>query len=204
MNITIIFPQDKPPALPRIRPWGDPIMRADGYSTYIRTVNGQRYGQFSHVIPYMLDDQGNWLGSWSANYLKTAVTHQQMLDIADMQTADEFTVNQKMSWLTNGGDGTWGAPIKCTGDWQKTTDAHLIGACWANTTIILADERKQFTIHFNSKVETVWMRRVKLPQVQECTAVGADDTPRLPKGKIILPVQMPGASNWIFERWLVV
>lgn len=199
--------------LRQLRPWGDPVMFADTYSVFVRTINGQPIGQFSMVVPYMLDKSGNWLGDWSANTLSMPITHDQIMQIASIQVADDYTVDQKMGWLNGGGDGKWGFPMKSSLEWEIATDLRLIGAIWAGQWVEIIDHAV-FTVNFNGKFETIPMSRIKTfddwpnlsrkhPQVQEVTAVDKQDSPILPKGHIWMPVLLKGASNWVFDRWLL-
>lgn len=200
-----------------VKSWGDPVMKADGYSTSVRLVlnpnTGQmeRMGQFSHVVPYQptLGDS-----TWSANDLACSLTNAQLLAIASIQQDDEYSVDQKMNWLTDSGDGSWGAPIRCNGDWLLASDARLIAGVWAGQPVELTGEHSTFLVSFNDKVVNVPMSRIYTfydwshisrthPQVVECTAVDANDRPILPHGHIYLPLVFRTGSVWVFDRWLV-
>lgn len=206
-----------------LKPWAyDAGMIADNYSVTKRLVliNGEwvAIGQFSLINLYMEDANG-WVNTWSANELFSELTHDELMKIKALQIADEYSVDTKMGWLTNGGPtGTkWISPMRLPdgGDWRTANRIQMIGATYAGEKVEVID-RQEKTISFNGKTETVWMVRINTFKpsdwgktwfthphlVQRVTAVDSGDGVIKPKGIIYLPLITRHASCWILERWL--
>lgn len=216
MTITLrtVITSDATSNFRTVRNWGTPEMMADTYSALIRVDprTHEPVGQFSHVVPYQ-PELGD--STWSANTLACNITNTQLQAIASLQQDEpEFTVDQKMRWLTWYGSNNWGAPMKCTGRWETATDARLIAAVWAGQPVELTDERQFFTVDFNGKRESIPMSRIKVfsdwahisrthPQAVQCTAVTASDAVIKPHGTIYLPLVFKTDNVWVFDRWLI-
>lgn len=202
MKITIVYPPATTPHR-TVRKWGAAGMVADTYSATVRTINGQPVGQFGLVQVYQLVN-GVYIGDMSANTTFCNISHSEMLAIADLQTADEYSVDTKMNWLTNGGSGAWGCPMSCTGDWQTATDGKLIGAVYAGQPLEVLEQRTFTNVRWNGKIEAeVPMSRIKPGTLQKVTVVDqADRYGEKPKGIVWLPLKFRGEA-WIFDRWLV-
>src|SRR5512143_522267 len=100
MKIVIEFPHvtDKV-GLMRVKRWDEAPMPADGFSVWARKVNGQVFGQFALVTPYI-----EGAGTFSANSNATKLTTHNMFQIADLQIEDAFTLQQKMNRLMGSGE----------------------------------------------------------------------------------------------------
>lgn len=195
--------------LRRLKSWGsDQIMIADNYSVTKRLVNGGVMGQFSLVNLYMLDSNGNWAGTWSANELYTSLISVDVARIGALQTPDEYTVDQKMNWLFFGGRDIWGAPLAgyYEKDWRQASNPRMIGAVYAGNSVEVFEERVFHDVFFNGRTESeIVMSRIRTgwEVIQEVTAVDDLDRPILPKGRIILPILTRHASCWVMNRWLM-
>ena len=204
-----------------LKPWGD-AMRAWGYSTSVRLVNGVRMGQFSHIVPVMLDSNGNQIADGSANTLFSNISATDWQKIAALQIPDTKTLDQKMQWLTMGGSGYWGAPMRAdyspSSNWRNATNIDLIGGIWAGQQVEILETRIFAAIRYNAQIyTTVTLHRIRTFQsgdwgktyfthpwlVQKVTAVSADDSPLEPQGVVYLPLILTrAASCWVFPEWL--
>ncbi len=193
------------PNIRTVKKWGTPQMVADGYSAKIRVdpVTGEPVGQFALVQVYQLDSSGRYIGSMAANQTYKSLTRIEMITIAAQQTPDECTVDQKMVWLTDGCDGDWGAVIKCSTDWQTTTDAKLIGAVYAGQPVEVLEQRTFTNVLWQGNIEaSVPMSRIQVGTIQKVTVVDKNDNyGERPKGVIYLPLWFR-ETPWIFDRWL--
>jgi len=221
MNLSITFPAQSA-NIRTLKPWGD-AMRAWGYSTSEKLINGQRMGQFSHIVPVMLDANGNQIADGSANTLFSNISAAEYQKIAALQIPDSKSVDAKMQWLTNGGNGQWGCPMRATynpsANWRNATDIDLIGGVWAGQQVEILESRIFAAVRYNNKTyTTVTLYRIRTFQpadwgktyathpwlVQKVTAVSADDTPLEPQGVVYLPLILTrAASCWVFGEWLV-
>ena len=219
MNVTIKYPASRPSSevVRFVKKWELPEMQADSYSATVRTAYNPQtgqwepVGQFGLVSVVQFDAAGNWIGDMSANTTFCNISTLELLYIASLQTADTFTVDQKMGWLLDGGDGDWGAPMM-SGSWDKTLgqtwrdakNVKLIGAVYAGQPVTLTGERRVFRLPWNGKTEDVPMSRIKPGTLQKVTVVDrANRYGEEPKGVIWLPLKFRTSSVWIFDRWLV-
>lgn len=218
MNLVIKYPASRTSSeVTRIvRRWSDPLMQADSYSASIRTAvnpatgKPEPVGQFQLVSVVQFDAAGNWIGDMSANTTFCNISTLELLAIAGMQTADTFSIDQKMNWLLNGGKGKWGCPMLGAWDtrlgetWRDATSVKLIGAVYGGQPVTLTGERRVFRLPWNGKTEDVPMSRIKTGTLQKVTVVDkADNYGEQPKGFIWLPLKFRTNSVWIFDRWLV-
>ena len=205
-----------------LRLWGD-AMEPWGYSTSVRLVNNVRTGQFSHIVPVMLDANGNQIADGSANTLFSNISPAEYQKIAALQIPDSKSVDAKMQWLTNGGNGQWGCPMRATynpsANWRNATDIDLIGGVWAGQQVEILESRIFPSIRYNNaQYAGISLHRIRTFQpadwgktyashphlVQKVTAVSADDTPLEPQGIVYLPLILSrAASCWIFSEWLL-
>lgn len=198
-------PANATPNLRTVKPWGDPVMTADSYSVAKRLINGQVVGQFSLVQVYQTDALG-FIGDMGANTTARNVTSSELMYIASLQAADEFTVDQKMVWLLGGGNGKWGSPMRgewgAGETWKDARNVQMIAAVWAGQPVEVLEERTFYNVVWQGKVEpSVEMCRIKTGRVVEVTAVNGGDRLILPKGHIFLPLWFR-ATPWVFRRWL--
>lgn len=207
MKITIRYPPDTSRNLRTVRKWGDPVMLADGYSATVRTINGQPVGQFGLVQVYQLVN-GVYIGDMSANSTAVNLSQADVMNIALLQTADEYSIADKMNWLMNGGDGKWGSPLRATyntsAEWYNATNIQQISAVYAGQPVEILERRTFSNVMWQGKVEaSVPMSRVKPGTLQKVTVVDqADRYGERPKGVIWLPLKFKGEA-WLFDRWLV-
>ena len=216
MNVTIKYPASRPSSevVRFVKKWELPEMQADSYSATVRTaLNPQTgqwepVGQFGLVSVVQFDAAGNWIGDMSANSTFCNISTLELLYIASLQTADTFTVDQKMNWLLWGGEGTWGAPMRGTWlkgqTWRDAKNVKMIGAVYAGQPVTLTGEQRVFRLPWNGKTEDVPMSRIKTGTLQKVTVVDrANRYGEEPKGVIWLPLKFRTNSVWIFDRWLV-
>ena len=163
---------------------------------------------------YMTDPAGVWLRTWSANSLATRLTTSELLQIAALQVADNFTVNQKMGWLcaSGGSSDGWGSPINTNGDdYTVAINVKMITAVYAGQPITLTGETmtRQIELQGNINFEKLW--RVKAysssrwtrDNCQLVTAVSANNVyTENTKGRIVLPVYFGDRQAWCLDRWL--
>ena len=117
MNIVIKYPlvNNPPPPAPVgnyrvLKHWN----QLTGVDTEAYNAGG--LDQFEFYRPYITDAAGNWCGDWSSNNNWSYLTHDDVMRLAAMQIADEqFSVHQKMSYLTAWGD-RWGNPLRVPTD----------------------------------------------------------------------------------------
>ena len=202
MNLNITLVKDTN-TLRTLRPWGDPVMLADSYSATVRThpITGEPVGQFSFLPVFYRDASGSFSGTGSANSNFFNMTTANVNRIAALQRDDAFSVAQKMSYLTDGGDNTWGNVMRCTGDWRTATDTRFIGVVWAGQIVkVLGYETYRVTM--NNKTEDALLARIETFTagdwvkthaeypwlIQKYTCVDAGDRIDNPKGNIYLPV----------------
>lgn len=201
----------------RVIRWDNSIAIADGYSSFSKPDpnTGEPVGQFSYAPLFITEEDGTWEGTWSANQIATNLSNAQLLKIAELQIADEYTIDQKMNWLMDGGDGTWGAPIRATYDssrnWRLATDIQMITAVYAGQCVETL-EKKSFTVTFNGKTELIPMSRIrafdsdlwKLPDASQLVSVVSNTNAygERPKGLVKLPIYFGNRIAWIFDRWL--
>lgn len=211
-RITGILHRQSIANLRQLKLWAaDDIMIADSYTTAARLVfnpatgKWEKVGQFSLIQVYQTDSAGNQIGDMSANQNARNISHDEMQFIASIQRpSDGFTLDQVMGWLTNGGDGQWGSPIRCTGDWRTATDGKLIAAFYAGQVVEVLEYRTFARVAWQGQIEAfVNMARIKTGGVQEVTAVDKDDHPILPHGHVYVPAWFKAPQAWVFERWLM-
>ena len=206
MNVTIKYPDSRPSSevVRIVKKWELPEMQADSYDAKLRG----DVGQFGLVSVVQFDAAGNWIGDMSANTTFCNISTLELLYIASLQTADTFTVDQKMGWLLDGGDGDWGAPMRGTWGagqtWRDAKNVQMIGAVYAGQPVTLTGEKRVFRLPWNGKTEDVPMSRIKTGTLQKVTVVDrANRYGEEPKGVIWLPLKFRTSSVWIFDRWLV-
>ena len=221
VNISITFGESLPVghSLKTVIKWDNSVAIADKYTSYDKPnpETGEPVVQFAFAPLFVTDMLGNWVGTWSANQISTPISNSFVKRISELQIPDEFTVDQKMEWLTDGADGDWGAPIRCTENWTTTTDARMIAAIYANQLVEVV-ERKIIIIDFNGKKEATPMSRIRTftnadigkthkscPQlVQKVTVVDArNNYGEKPKGTIYLPIYFGERLVWAMDRWLI-
>jgi hypothetical protein len=211
LSISITFPQPNHTRRQLIR-WDNPIAIQDGYSAQFRG----NIGQFTMCPVYVTDQAGKWEGTWAENQMATPLTNDQMLQIAALQTADEFTVSQKMNWLMWGGTNTWGGPMKATyakgSLWREATNIKMITAVYADEWVEVIGHQNLF-VDFADKKEVVGLSEIKTYQpnewtlpnaTQKVTAVTDENVyQERPKGLVRLPIYFGNRRAWVFDRWLV-
>ncbi len=188
-----------PPPAPafRLKRW-DEIDIKWGYSTSVRLVNGQRVGQFSLIQPLIEDTANNTFGIGSANDNSCPID---LGKIEALQVADDFTVRQKMGWLTAPAvDNGWGSPINTV-----KVPPRMIGAVWAGQPITILEKRVlPYKLHGISMRASCSRIAMGWNVLQKVTAVDKNDvyTDR-PKGVIWLPIV--SRANWRFwvpDEWI--
>ena len=211
-----------------LKKWEEDPMPADSFSAKLRG----DVGQFSFIPFYIIDANGKWCGDWSANNNFSYLTHNDMMALADMQIADEFTVEQKMNWLTWDGLDQWGSPMRCvpvngtSTKWSTAKYVKSIGAAWAGQRVEVIGH-KTFTVNYNDVIQDVPMSEMRMfsradwgkthkdyPHlVQKVTVVDrANRYGESPKGTIYMPVgfgtdfdfagNFIPAKYYVFDRWL--
>jgi len=200
-----ITPATTPPLLRMLRKWSE-LNPDDGFSSARGQAPGQTAGQQALYTPYLLRN-GVWIGSWGANNNSVALVNAEWQRIAALQTADSYSVADKMKHLTNGGNGAWGQALKATYspsiNWRAATDIQMNQCVYAGNLVEIL-ERKTMTI---DTFGTVPMVRIKTGWncIHVYTAVTAANVHyREVKGKIVLPlIAAIGYEWWLLERWLV-
>jgi hypothetical protein len=212
----------RPPASTRrtLIKWENPISIRDGYSVYARPdpITGKPVGQFAFYTPYLIDNTtGKWVGTWSANQAATILTLDQYLKIMSLQSydSDGISLQQKVKWLTDGGNDTWGAPIRATypdaASWALATNIKMIAAVYAGQPVEVVDH-SSFTVLFNNKTETIPMSRIHTTPPAEWTrenmmlVTAVNDSNVYydrPQGLVRLPVWFGDRQAWLPDRWLV-
>ncbi len=182
----------------------------DGYTT-----KKDNLDQFAFVRVYQINKAGDYIGDMSSNNVGPTLTHNEMLRISVMQTPDEFTVDQKMGWLTCNGSPNWGCVMRVpTSDkWNVAPLVQQVGAVWAGNVVEVL-EQASFVVLYNGVRELVPMSRIRTfdrqndwgrldaQLVHNVMAVGRDDIPHKPKGTVMLPIIFKYPSVWVFDRWL--
>ena len=200
-----------------VKKWEDPFMRAESYSATVRTAlnpaTGQwePIGQFGLVSVVQFNDADQWIGDMSANSTFCNISTADLLYIGSLQKPDTFTVDQKMGWLLDGGDGDWGAPMmsgswdKALGQtWRDAKNVKLIGAVYAGQPVTLTGEKRVFRLTWNGKTEDTILCRIQTGTLQKVTVVDkADRYGEEPKGVIWLPLKFRTSRVYIPEKWLV-
>ena len=197
-----------------VKPWvtGDP----DGFDVYQRLINGETVGQFSHRNMLVRDTIGNWHGGGSAQADFFLLTQADVMNIALLQVADEYTVKDKMNWLMNGGDGRWGSPIRAEYSsspyWYMATNIARIGGVWAGQ-LMMVIGHGEFTMNIGGITKSRAMSQIQPGTKQFVTVVDkANNYGDHPKGLIMLPVpsltwQYSGGvkpeSFWMPDEWLM-
>ena len=194
--------------------WDNPIAIADGYCADARRVDGELVGQFSMCPIYVTDSNNVWAGTWAENQIATRLTPLELQKIAALQEADNFTVDQKMNWLTASAvPNGWGSPINTRGeDWEVATDIKMIASCYAGQPVTLTGETMERVITLNGRTNKETLHRIKTyspaewsrANCQIVTAVSKDNVyTEQTRGKIILPVYFKNRRAWALGRWLV-
>lgn len=221
MKLMIKFPQPSR-TLRTLKAWGeDDGMIQDTYSVTQRLVNGEVVGQFSLIQLATFDNDGRFIG-WGANQEASKLSNGDLNRIAQMQVPDEFGLDAKMQWLTNGGNGEWGSPLKATyppgpASWRQADKIFQINAVYAGQQVQVIETDTK-TITFNGKRETVPMSRIATFNrvtdwgytwqshpwlVHKVTMADKNDRyGERPKGIIYLPLITKTANVWIMDRWL--
>jgi hypothetical protein len=199
--------------------WDNPIAIADGYSVWSKPDpnTGEPIGQFAFAPIRVTDLNLQWTGTWSANSNIVRLTNEQMVFISTKQPIDGNTIKQKMNWVMDGGDGSWGAPIRASytdsSHWMNATDIQMISAVYAGQWVEVLETRN-FTINFNGKIETnVPMCLIKSYDpsqwnnplaFQDVTAVDKGNEFNYPPvGRVKLPIWFGSDKlGWILQRWL--
>jgi len=165
---------------------------------------------------YLTYLSGEWVGSWSHNNIATPLTNADLHRIASIQIPDAYSVDVKMNWLTDGGDGSWSAPLQAQweqtrGTWHDAQNIKMIAAVYAGQWVEVL-ERTSFFIDFNGKKEVTPMSRIKaynpdewsLPFASQLvTEVDKDNVyGENPKGKVRLPIYFGSRVAWVMDRWL--
>lgn len=211
------------PTLAQLKGWGADMAAFD-YSVMRKLVNGKPMGQFSHYVPVFLDAGGQQIINFSANQFFSTLNNAEWLKILALQIADEKTVAQKAGWLTNGGDGQWGSPMRAlyanSAAYRTPATVDLIGALWAGQQVEILESRTFPKIQYNNDMvfTNVTLHRVRTftdadwgktffthPQiVPMLSAVDGGDKPIKPQGTIYMPVIFRrAASCWVFREWLI-
>lgn len=207
MKFQVSLTSSTPPNIRTVRKWGEPAMVDDSYSVTVRLVNGEPMGQFGLVQVYQRINGTYAIDS--ANQTAVSLTQAEMMNIALLQTADEYSIADKMNWLMNGGDGKWGSPLRATyntsAEWYNATNIQQISAVYAGQPVEVLEERTFTNVVWQGKVEaSVTMSRIKPGTLQKVTVVdGGDRYGEKPKGIIWLPLKFKGDEAWIFNRWLI-
>lgn len=194
--------------------WDAPVSLNDGYGTPNRLVNGQLIGQFAMCPVYLTNPDGTWVKEWSANSLATRLTPANLQQIASMQVADDYTLQQKMGWLCASSDaGGWGSPINTLGmDYTEATSVRMITAVYAGQPVELTGESMTRPIDINGhkNFELLWRIKAYPPAqwkretCQLVTAVSANNVYTTnTKGRIVLPVYFGDRPAYVLNRWLV-
>ena len=190
-------------------------------------LNANGLDQFGYYPPFIRNADGVWCGDWSVNNNWSYLTHADMLKIAEMQIDDDFTVEQKMQYLTAWGD-SWGNPMRVPGGlpWYQAPLVKMIGAYYAGQVVEVL-ERRSIYCEWQGVKGYVPMSRVKSfsradfgkthasnPElVHIMTGVSRTNTYREKvKGIVYLPVALGSdfdfagtfvpAQHWLMDRWL--
>jgi len=224
MKIEIIYPKNKPPTanIRTLKKWEQLTNPRD-----VQRYNANGVDQFGYYSPYILDASGKWVNDWAVNNLYSWLTHEDMLKIAAMQIADEYTVEQKMSYLCAWGD-SWGNPMRVPGgyEWNVAPLVKLIGAYYAGQQVEVLETADMLIDYMETKTITRMCRvrtfthndfgktRATHPWlVHKMTGVSGDNIYReRVKGIVCLPVALgigfdfagtfQPAEWWLMERWL--
>lgn len=222
-RVTIPAQVAEVPTMPRLKGWGAEMAAFD-YSVTRKLVNGKPMGQFSHYVPVMLDAGGKQIINFSANQLPSTLNNAEWRKILALQEADEKTVAQKGRWLTNGGDGGWGSPMRAVYAsselYETPATVDLIAGIWAGQQVEILESRTFPKIAYNNDMvfTNVTMHRIRTftdadwgktftthPHlVPMLSAVDGGDRPIKPQGIIYMPIIFRrAASCWVFREWLV-
>lgn len=193
------------PLVRYVKRWSDPLMQADSYDAKLRG----DVGQFQLVSVVQFDAAGEYIGDMSANSTFCNISTAELMMIAARQTADEFSVDQKMGWLLWDGEGTWGAPMAGTYSaaqtWRDAQNIRMIGAVYGGQPVTLTGEHRTFRLRWNGLMEDVPMSRIQPGTWQKVTVAYRDNSyGEEPKGVIWLPLKFRTTDVWIFDRWLAV
>lgn len=210
--------------LRQLKRWGqDQIMIDDTYSVYKRPINGNIVGQFQVIQLWMLDENGEWVGDWSANQTASDITNAEMLRIADLQIPDEYSLDAKMNTLMLGGNGRWGCPMRANypsgSQWRTATNIQQISGVYGGQTIEVLERRTFQNVPWQGQVESsVPMSRIRVftdsdwgkthathPELVHIVTVAdnQDNYGERFKGIVYLPLITKTQSCWVFDRWLI-
>lgn len=228
VNVQISVSVKSPRIFRRLKKWGQ-FREGDSYSVYERLVDrdddgevDDTIGQFSLIQLYMLDEDGEWIGGWSANQEAANLSNSDMLKIAALQVPDEFSLDAKMNTLMFGGSDKWGCPMRATyssgANWRNATNIKQISAAYAGQLVEILETRTFYNVPWQDRVEaSVPMSRIKVftpadwgkthftnPEIVHIVTVVDDNDiygERL-KGIVYLPLITKTQSCWVFDRWL--
>ena len=166
---------------------------------------GSTLPQQEIYTPYLILN-GVWVGDWSVNAQSVTISNADLQRIGAMQTADDFSVDAKMSHVTGAGSGKWGQAIMATytpsSNWKAAVNIRMNQCPYGGNTVQVL-ERREMTVDTYGKV---WMVRIKTGWdcVHTYTAVNRDNVHyEQVKGRIVLPLlARAGCEWWILERWL--
>jgi hypothetical protein len=205
----------------RLKRW-DELNPSDSFSA--RERGG--VDQFSFYTPYITDASGKWCGDWSSNNNFSILTSADMQKIAAMQIEDESNLKAKMAWLTWAGEDSWGAPMRCNGNWNEVNQVKMIAAFYAGQMVEVLERRTIFC-NFQGVKDNVPMSRIRTfsradfgktfatdPHlIHKVTAVSTSNNYREKvKGTVYIPValgpefdfagQFQPANWWLMDRWI--
>lgn len=209
MKIKIIrTPRISIPPLPasdiRVMKLWNELNPNDGFSSARGQPEGQVQGQQALYTPYLVKD-GIWAGSWGANQNSPSISNVDVLRIASLQTADEFSVDTKMAYIMAGGGDKWGQAIRATfpsaSRWREATNIKMNQCVYAGNKVEVL-ERKVMTV---DTFGTIPMLRIRTGWDQVHIYTGVTDSNAhiwKSKGYVYLPLlPKAGYDWWILERW---